>query len=188
MIIEFRNTVLRPMVEQDQKKVLCWRKKKEISQFMLTDIESNTHEDQMLWFNKINKDKSCKYWIILKGNLPVGVVNLNEIDTKRKFTNWAFYIGETLPNLQGVGAKVEFMIINYVFFKMKFEKLLCQVLSNNLKVVTLHKKFGFEQNEIQKSKCKKNGKLLNLYQLSMTKETAIKRTYDKLSISYKEKY
>ena len=103
------------------------------------------------------KDKSFKYWVIYKGNEPVGVVNLSKINYKEKSVNW-FLLGNLSPSLQGVGAKVEFGY-KLCFFKMKYQKLLCQVLSNNLKVVELHKKFGFDQYKIEKSKYKKGNKI-----------------------------
>lgn len=186
MIIEFRNTILKPMVKEDQKKILEWRKRKEISNVMITSIEKNTFEDQILWFNKIQKDKSFKYWVIYKGNEPVGVVNLSKINYKEKSVNWAFYLADLSPSLQGVGAKVEFMIINYVFFKMKYQKLLCQVLSNNLKVVELHKKFGFDQYKIEKSKYKKGNKILDLHYLILTHEKVLKKNYNKINIKYRD--
>ena len=150
MIIEFRNTILKPMVKEDQKNFRV-EKKKEISNVMITSIEKNTFEDQILWFNKIQKDKSFKYWVIYKGNEPVGVVNLSKINYKEKSVNWAFYLAICLKPSR---SRCQGRIYDYklCFFKMKYQKLLCQVLSNNLKVVELHKKFGFDQYKIEKIK------------------------------------
>tara|TARA_X000001036_G_scaffold439845_1_gene492635 strand:- start:4663 stop:5223 length:561 start_codon:yes stop_codon:yes gene_type:complete len=184
MIIEFRNTFLKSMLKEDQGKILMWRKKKEISKYMLTDIEANTLEDQNSWFKKISEDKSCKYWVIYNGDRPVGVANLSEIDIKEKKTNWAFYVAESNSSLQGVGAKVEFMIINYVFFKMNFKNLLCQVLSNNPKVVELHKKFGFHHYKTEKLKYNKNNEQLDMFFLTMSKDQALEKKYDQKPIRY----
>jgi len=67
---------------------------------------------------------------------------------------------------------------------MNFKNLLCQVLSNNPKVVELHKKFGFHHYKTEKLKYNKNNEQLDMFFLTMSKDQALEKKYDQKPIRY----
>ena len=58
---------------------------------------------------------TSKYWLIEYDNSKIGVVNLTGIDQSLQSCYWAFYLGDVSHRGAGVGGKIEYTILNYVF-------------------------------------------------------------------------
>jgi UDP-4-amino-4,6-dideoxy-N-acetyl-beta-L-altrosamine N-acetyltransferase len=161
-----------------------WRNSKEVSQFMYTDHYINT-EDQLNWFSKISNKTDCKYWLIKYNNIKVGLINITDIDLNLRTCCWAFYIGDSAYRDLGIGVKAEFELIEMVFFKLNLQVLFCEVISTNLNVLNLHKKFGFKESSFNKNYFVKNNISYDVVKLSLNKIDWMK-VRDKLnSIIYK---
>ena len=50
-------------------------------------------EEHARWFETLDSDQQRKYWIIESNSVPVGLVNLYDIDQRNKRCSWAFYLG-----------------------------------------------------------------------------------------------
>ena len=170
------------MTENDQKQILAWRTDPEISRLMYSDVQTPSLARQIEWFKQISEKKDYEYWVIESGGVPVGVANLAAFDAEHSRTDWAFYLGDRSKRGSGLGAKVEYAIIFYVFFHLKLCKLCCQVLSNNLEVVRLHEKFGFEREGVLRHHFHRGGEWLDVYLLSLHAEVARQRGYDQKPI------
>jgi UDP-4-amino-4,6-dideoxy-N-acetyl-beta-L-altrosamine N-acetyltransferase len=135
---------LRDIGPGDKEKILCWRNSPEISRYMYADHKI-TEEEHAKWFRHIFDDRTCKYWIIECDGEDVGLVNIYDLDKHNKRCYWAFYIAS--PNLRGkgVGSFIEYSVLKYVFGELGLNKLCCEVLGFNEKVVAMHKKFGFQE-------------------------------------------
>lgn len=181
-IIQFRGVRLRPMDEADQELVLQWRSDPEIGRVMYTQLRGATIETQRAWFRRISSSESHEYWIVENRGVPIGVANLAEISIMHLRADWAFYIGEKSHRGTGVGARVEFAVIYYVFFHRKLEKLSCQVLSNNEEIVKMHQKFGFVEEGLLRRHFHRDGAWLDLHLLALRSEEAVSRGYDKLPV------
>jgi len=123
------------------KKVMKWRNSTHIKSHMYSEPKI-TYSSQLLWFSKINNDQQQKYWIIREDNVDVGLVCLTDINHIHKRCSWAYYLGEESSWGKGIGKQVELNILNYVFSYLKLNKLCCEVLSSNQKVVDIHIKYG----------------------------------------------
>lgn len=170
------------MNEADQEQILAWRTDPEISRLMYSDIQAPSLERQIDWFRSVSSNSSYKYWIIENLGLPVGVANLAALDLEHSRSDWAFYLGDRSKRGTGLGARVEYAIIYYAIFYLKLSKLCCQVLSNNLEVVRLHEKFGFEREGILRHHFRRGGELLDVYLLALHAEVARERDYDQKPI------
>ena len=146
-----------PLTEEDIELVREWRNSPEVSQYMYTE-DIITKEQQEKWFKKICKEESCKYWIIKYDNNKIGVANLADIDRRNSKCFWGFYLGNSNIRGQGIGAKIEYNVLNFVFEEMKLNKLCGEVFSFNEKVVKMHEKFGFRREGYLRSHILKNGK------------------------------
>ncbi|GAA4388193.1 UDP-4-amino-4,6-dideoxy-N-acetyl-beta-L-altrosamine N-acetyltransferase [Hymenobacter koreensis] len=148
--------ILRPLQHQDLETVRQWRNSEAVAQYMY-HAEPITAEQQEAWFTSISADASKQYWIITHEGRDVGVANLYAINPAFQSCYWAFYLGEQNVRGSGIGAKVEFAVLEYVFTELKLNKLLCEVFVDNAKVVSMHEKFGFRREAYFREHIRKNG-------------------------------
>ncbi|MDT0645914.1 UDP-4-amino-4,6-dideoxy-N-acetyl-beta-L-altrosamine N-acetyltransferase [Zunongwangia sp. F260] len=146
-----------PLAEEDLDIVREWRNSPEVSQYMYKD-ENITREQQEKWFKKVQQDESKKYWIIKYEGEELGVANLTEIDKWNSKCYWGFYLGNTSIRGKGIGAKIEYNVLNYVFGELKLNKLCGEVFSFNEKVVQMHEKFGFRREGYLRNHIQKNNR------------------------------
>lgn len=166
-------------------KIMNWRTSPEVSPYMYTS-PNLTIEDQKKWFKNINNDSTVSYWIIVVDGVDVGVLNLYDIDTKNKRCFWAYYIGDSSARGKGVARQLECNIYDYVFYEVGLNKLCCEVLAFNEKVIQIHEKFGSEIEGIFKQHIFKNNTFLDVVRMAILKEKwdeiKSKHEYRKISI------
>ena len=108
-----------------------------------------SEKDHLKWYKKFNTSKSNFFYAIKYNRELVGGIGFKEFNKKLLLGEWSFYISEK-KNIVGLGASVEFLSINHFFDIFKLKKLYCYVLGHNLEVVKLHKKFGFNEKNLDK--------------------------------------
>ena len=148
--------VLRPLTDEDLEMVRQWRNSPDISRYMYTD-NYISEDDQIAWFERIKNNPTCQYWIIEYERKSLGVVSVTEINKTYDSCFWAFYLGDTSVRGAGIGAKVEFHILEYVFNDLQLNKLRCEVLVSNEKVIKMHEKFGFRKEAYYRDHVQKHG-------------------------------
>lgn len=143
-LVELNETHLPQMVE--------WRNDPFVSRFMI-DQSNFTLAKQIEWFDKIKADKSRQQFIIVrnKSGESIGVVNLMRIVKENNNCYWGFYIGDQNFRMGGYAIEAEFLILQYAFHVLEMNKVYCETLSYNSKVISVHKKFGFNiEGELKK--------------------------------------
>ena len=155
-----------PLTKSDIELVRNWRNSSDVSQYMYTDSEISKKQ-QHIWFDNIHKDNSCKYWIIEYDEKKLGLASITGINETLKSCYWAFYLGDSSVRGAGIGAKVEYNIISYVFNKLKLNKLRCEVFTSNEKVIKMHEKFGFRREAYYREHCMKNNEKLDVVGLAL---------------------
>ena len=114
---------------------------------MYTDhtISKKEHSE---YIAKLKNDNKNLVFIILRDNNEIiGLASLNSINKLQKKTNWAFY---TNPDVRNIGAVIEYYFIEFIFNKLNFENLDCEVIENNISTQKLHKKYFFEKKGVKK--------------------------------------
>lgn len=159
---------LREMTFKDKDRVRGWRNLPEVSKYMYNDHLISIEEHDK-WYKQISDNESCKYWIIECDAKDVGVANLYNIDRKNSNCFWAFYIADPNVRGKGVGGFVEYFVLNYVFEKLMFNKLNCEVLEFNKPVISMHKRFGFKEEGLFRQHIKKKTEFHDVVRLSMLK-------------------
>lgn len=125
-------------------------------------------EEHLNWIDKLRTDdRQIVFAILTEQDDPIGVVSLNAYDRIHKKSDWAFYLAENERG--GLGAALEFNIIEYAFKSLEIEKLNCEVIETNGAVVKLHKKFNFKEEGFRRENIEKNGKRIGVYFLGLTK-------------------
>ncbi|MBW1615137.1 MAG: UDP-4-amino-4,6-dideoxy-N-acetyl-beta-L-altrosamine N-acetyltransferase [Deltaproteobacteria bacterium] len=160
--------------------ILKWRNSPEIRKFMFTR-HIISKEEHYLWYEKIKNDPTTKIFTFNFKNVPIGVISFYNIDTIHKTAYWSFYSGDT--SQRGRGALMEYYAINFAFDVLCVEKLCCEVLSNNLPVVSFHRKHGFEIEGIFRKQHYYLNEFLDIYRLALFKKDWEKYIKNKLKNS-----
>jgi UDP-4-amino-4,6-dideoxy-N-acetyl-beta-L-altrosamine N-acetyltransferase len=150
------HVTLRPLNAQDQDRLLAWRNAPEVAAYMYSD-HPITPDEHARWFAAIAGDKRRDYRIIEVDGAPVGLANFYDIDRAQGRAAWAFYLADPAVRGRGVGAYVEYLMIERAFGELGLRKLWCEVLASNAAVWKLHAKFGFQQEARLRAHVVKNG-------------------------------
>ena len=124
--------------------IRSWRNSTDISKYMFNQDEI-TKEEQLLWYDKIMNENVEYYRIIDFKNIPIGLVYITDINYRFSSAYWGFYIGDPKYKDVGLGALVEFKIIEFFFYELNLNKMRCEVFSSNKSVISMHEKFGFRR-------------------------------------------
>ncbi|WP_323756863.1 UDP-4-amino-4,6-dideoxy-N-acetyl-beta-L-altrosamine N-acetyltransferase [Roseivirga sp.] len=151
----------------DIEQVRVWRNSPNVASYMYNEREISP-SDQRNWFNSINEEKS-RYWLISYDEKKIGLASVTGIDHTLQSCYWAFYLGESSVRGAGIGAKVEYNVLEYVFNELKLNKLRCEVFVDNDKVIKMHEKFGFRREAYYREHCVKEGKKLDVVGLAILK-------------------
>ncbi|WP_128331185.1 UDP-4-amino-4,6-dideoxy-N-acetyl-beta-L-altrosamine N-acetyltransferase [Apibacter sp. HY039] len=156
--------------ESDIEQIRKWR-----NSDLIKNVSYNrayiSQENQKLWFSNLENNKSQIHWIITNNLKSVGYACLKNIDYNNHRCEFAsLYIGETEYLHSGIGAIVEFKILNYIFEDLEMNKVSCEVLSFNKKVIQLHKRFGFITEGILKEQYILDNQFENVHLLALFKK------------------
>ena len=160
---------LNPLVEEDIELIRTWRNLPEVAQYMYTS-DSITEAQQIAWFKRIQHDSTSQYWLIKYDNQNIGLASLTGINQTLSSCYWAFYLGDSSIRGGGLGAKVEFNVLEYVFNVLKLNKLRCEVMTFNSKVISMHEKFGFRREAYYRQHVKKEGVWQDVVGLAILKQ------------------
>lgn len=152
---------LRDIREEDLEDIRTWRNSPEVSQYMYSDSEI-TAEQQQRWYQKIKDDPKMRYWIIMYEGQKMGVASVNDINTAQSHCTWTYYLKGQAVRGAGIGSKVEYHILRYVFEELKLNKLHGEVFEFNQKVVKLHERFGFRREGFLREHAFKGGEFHNI--------------------------
>lgn len=157
-----------PLTQEDLELVRNWRNSKDVAQYMYTE-QYITSEQQQTWFNNISKRNDSKYWIIKYNNKKLGLASITDINQALQSCYWAFYLGDTSVRGAGIGGKIEYNILQYVFDELNLNKLRCEVFVNNDMVIKMHEKFGFRREAFYREHCIKEDVKLDVVGLAILK-------------------
>lgn len=160
---------LRKIVEEDLELIANWRMSPEVTKYMYTD-PIITKDSQFAWYKSIISDEKVRYWLVEFDKVKIGVFYLTNIDTENKRCYWGYYIGDTSFRGKGIARELECNIYDYVFFKLKLNKLCVEVLAFNEKVVKIHEKYGSEVEGVLKQHIFKNGCFYDVVAMGITKD------------------
>jgi UDP-4-amino-4,6-dideoxy-N-acetyl-beta-L-altrosamine N-acetyltransferase len=147
---------LRSLAAADRDRLLAWRNLPEVARWMYSD-HTISSEEHARWFAGAMADARRRYWIIEADGAPVGLANLYDLSQQHGRTSWAYYLAEPSTRGQGIGAFVEYWVIEHVFGELGLNKLWCEVLVDNEAVWRLHLGFGFQREALFRQHVRKDG-------------------------------
>lgn len=182
---EHRGLKLKKIKEHDLEKIMHWRMLPEVTEYMYTDPELNM-DMQKKWFEKISNDNTCKYWTITVDDVAIGVIGITDIDLNNLRCNWNWYIGELDYRGKGIAHQVQCNICDYVFDKLKLNRLYSEVLVKNSHNINVHENCGYLIEGILKEHIVKHNKFYDVavFGIIKSKWYSIKEdiVYDKIYI------
>lgn len=140
--------------EADLETLMHWRMLPEVTKYMFTEPKLNI-DMQREWFQAINRDPTCKHWIIKFNTTKVGTVYLTNIDLKNSRCSWGYYIADTSIRGKGFGKMLEYNTYDFVFCELGLNKLVSEVLAFNERVVHIKEKCGSQVEGILRQHIKK---------------------------------
>jgi UDP-4-amino-4,6-dideoxy-N-acetyl-beta-L-altrosamine N-acetyltransferase len=156
--------VLRDIRLDELDMMLEWRNAPNVRRNMYTQhVISN--KEHLAWWGRVSADRSQQYLMYEFEGVPVGIVAFNSLDVVSKTASWAFYASPVA--ISGTGARMEFLAIEHAFKVLNLYKLQCEVFDFNKAVIKLHKKFGFNVEEIFCQHRLVGGKYFDVYRLAL---------------------
>ena len=83
-------------------------------------------------------------------NKVIGALGIKEKVPHEPNFEWTIYVSQNFKVIN-LGALIELKALDYLFSKYKIENLMCYVLKENYIVAKLHKKFGFNEKNLDKT-------------------------------------
>lgn len=175
---------LRSITESDLEKIMNWRMQKDVTRYMYTD-PTLTLDLQKEWFNKIKQSTDSKYWLISYNDNDLGVLSITNIDEINRHCFWAYYIAEDGYRGKGIGRNLECNVYDFCFDNLELNKVNCEVLEFNKKVVEIHEHFGAKTEGLFREHIFKNGKFHNVVRMGILKDEwkKIKENFDYVAIA-----
>ena len=159
----------RPLLDLDEKLILGWRNSEAVASFMYSD-HLITDEEHSFWFNSARYDNArYMHRLICAGGEPIGLVSITSINHEMRSCEWAFYIANENARGFGVGLITEWWAIEQAFEKLGLNRMMCEVLVTNEKVIRMHESFGFRRESYLRERTWKSGVPLDAVGLSLLK-------------------
>jgi UDP-4-amino-4,6-dideoxy-N-acetyl-beta-L-altrosamine N-acetyltransferase len=154
--------------ENDALQILEIRNEIPIRKNMYTDHEIS-RDEHFGWIDRLRDREDIKFFAVLFDGEIVGGVSLSNINTAHKRADWAFYLSESTHG-RGIGAALEYKFVSLAFGQFEIEKLNCEVISFNDRVVKLHEKFGFRVEGVRREHVIRAGQKFDAVLLGITKQ------------------
>lgn len=127
--------------ESELRALLAIRNEPAVRQNMYNDHEISW-EEHLSWLGRLKQlDDQKNYAVYYDGSL-VGGAGISSYDGSNKRADWAFYITGKLQG-KGIGSALERQFIDFVLDKFDIDKLNCEVIEYNDRVIAMHQRFGF---------------------------------------------
>lgn len=128
-------------------------------------------ESQRRWINDHDDLPNEKFFgieYIGETNKLIGTVGVYHIDWRNRKAEWGrFFINKDGLIIPHAGKIVESIILDYVFNYLNLNRLYCEVLESNTKVIELHKSFGFIEEGVFREFIYKDGEYVDVVALGM---------------------
>lgn len=166
----FRMSIkVRGIHADDLEMIMRWRMSPDVTRYMNTNPKL-TLEEQRKWLMSFQSRDDVQYWLIEQDDVPVGVINLADMDYEKKSTSWGYYIGERKYRSLFLAISLEMSLYDYVFDVLGFEELHNEVFSLNAGVVKLHVACGSHIVGEVKGEVEKEGIKYDVTHISISKE------------------
>ncbi len=154
---------LRAIEEADLGLIARWRSNPEVYEYFYEYLPISLSQQKDWYLSQKNNKSEINFSVVLNSGETIGTVSIVHIDLRNRKAEWGrLIIGPDEYKSAGYGREVEMLILQYCFEHLNLNKLYCEVLSTNMKVVNMHKKFGFKEEGIFRNHIFKGGKYIDV--------------------------
>lgn len=160
---------LRNLLPRDKELIRLWRNKPTVASRMFTQHDIGL-EEHARWFERISADSAFRHWIIMYADRPVGVVNLANIDSGSRRSEFGIYLGEDDIRGKGIGSCAQYLLMEFVFGSMELDELWCEVLANNEDALKMYRGLGLRQVREEVKHTSANAESFNICRLAISRK------------------
>lgn len=140
-MIQGKNVIMRPLELSDVYEFKHWGHHQS-PLFREYDFLEKEEEEIKRWYRwKVGKN-FCRYYVILKDQIPIGYISFNNINFLFKSAVLGLVINPDLMDL-GYGQDAFFTMLHHYFLDKDFKKITLKVARYNKRAIHLYKKAGF---------------------------------------------
>ena len=163
----------RPVQTSDAENLLRWRNQEKVRDLFFNRDVINI-EDHLSWLNSVESNPKKSIWIIENSKTEIGVVQLYDHDPIKETCWWSAYPVDTI-SLAGqstiqVWLEIEKITQTIAKSELKCTLLYCESLKRNKFVVSMHKRFGFEEVSVETRDFKDRVEEVVIMQKSLDRE------------------
>lgn len=111
----------------------------------LTNTSDFSREEQIAWFNNIDKKLDYKIWGVSFNDTPIGVFGIKNINFRKGIGEYWGYIGDKKFWGKGLGTLILEKILKVASEELLLKSISLKVLKTNIIAFNLYKKFNFEE-------------------------------------------
>lgn len=141
-----------------------WRNAPAVRANMYTRHEIGAEEHRKWWEQTCGREDR-KYFMYEQSGEALGIVGFSAIDRANANCSWSFFAAPSAP--KGTGSRMEFLALDYAFSTLQLHKIHCEVLAFNTAVVSLHKKFGFQEEGLFRQHHRVDGEFVDIHRLGL---------------------
>jgi UDP-4-amino-4,6-dideoxy-N-acetyl-beta-L-altrosamine N-acetyltransferase len=136
---QYKNFVL--LTEEEKEIVWLWRNHYEVRKWMYNP-EIISLENHLNFINFLERQTDRYYWVAYKNNQPYGVVNIIDVDDKKRTGEVGLYRNPLIED-NGGGLDFYYTYYDFLFFSIGLETLIAGISSYNNIAMLLNSFLGF---------------------------------------------
>lgn len=99
-------------------------------------------KNHLKWLESLENDRTKLYFLVFKDNCPFMSVSYHDIKFNKGY--WGYFLID--EKYRGEVLKIQRLIINFAFERLRLTRLLC-IVNNKNRAIKIYKFFGFRQIE-----------------------------------------
>lgn len=161
--------ILRELERKDLNEINKMRNNKNIIDTLGANFRYINNEVDEKWFDNYmnNRSNTVRCAIIIKNNFA-GLITLSNIDHLNRTSCLHIMIKEEYQNL-GVGSIVIKKMLKHAFYNLNLNRVELEVLYDNIRAIHVYEKNGFKKEGVRRQIVYKNGKYVDLINMSILK-------------------
>ena len=170
-LLDAKGLRLCPLAEMTQSQLLellRLRNEPNIRHAMYTvrEIDTDAH---LAWCNTVSQSTQDHIYGLIRDDGVRGRLGFRAISWGDLRCDWAFFLSSDLQG-QGVGGALERTALAHVFETLQFNKLNCEVIAFNDRVIEMHTSFGFSIEGVRRDHIRREDEFHDVVFLGMTRE------------------
>lgn len=131
---------IRDVQESDRDLLRSWRNQEHVRLVSNSERKIGKSEHDS-WFSHVIGERSGEVVVACVETRPVGVVQIEGLDTVKGAAGWGVYLGETSGTF-GIGAVLPVIGLSLGFDRWGLRRMHSQILSNNNNAAGIHRRLG----------------------------------------------